>query len=120
MNIDIQISGHHIQVTEALREYVHKKFQKIQDQMTRITQIHITLSVEKADQNAEAQVHLPGKTLHGTATHTDLYTAIDNLAAKIHTQAIKYKEKLTDHKVKTHDLQNDNANESDTDPHDAV
>lgn len=87
------ISGHHIQVTDSLRNYVTTKLQRIERHNERITNVHVVLSVEKLRQKAEATLHVSGGEMHADAEAEDLYAAIDALADKLDRQIIKHKEK---------------------------
>jgi hypothetical protein len=61
--MQITISGHHVEVTDALREYVESKFDRLQRHYSQITKVEVTLNVEKLVQKAEATVHIAGKDL---------------------------------------------------------
>ena len=96
--MQISISGHHLEVTDALKDYVTAKLERLTNHFDRITSIQVTLSVEKLIQKAEATVHVSGKDLFADATSEDLYAAIDLLADKLDRQLIKHKEKLRSHR----------------------
>lgn len=89
----INISGHHVEVTHPLREYVLSKFDRLERHFDQITNIDVTLVVEKAIQKAEASVHVSGADLFANAKNQDMYAAIDGLADKLDRQIIKHKEK---------------------------
>jgi putative sigma-54 modulation protein len=96
--MQIMISGHHLEITEALRDYVNTKLERLNNHHDRITTTHVILSVDKLIQKAEATVHVSGKDLFADATSEDLYAAIDSLADKLDRQLIKHKEKLRSHR----------------------
>lgn len=96
--MQINISGHHLEVTESLKEYVTSKLERLNNHHDRITNIHVILSVDKLVQKAEATVHVSGKDLFADATNDDLYAAIDALADKLDRQLIKHKEKMRSHR----------------------
>lgn len=87
------ISGHHVEITDALREIINTKLEKLERHFDQIASIHVILSVEKQRQMAEATIHIAGADLAATATHDDMYTAIDQLTDKLDRQLIKHKEK---------------------------
>jgi putative sigma-54 modulation protein len=91
------VTGHHIDVTTALRDYFQTKFGKLERHFDNMTDIHCVLTVEKLVQKAEATIHLGGGTIHADAQHEDMYAAIDGLVDKLDRQVKKHKEKLTDH-----------------------
>ncbi len=94
--MQLSISGHHIDVTDALRDYVTGKLTKLERHYDHITNTHVVLSVEKLNHKAEATAHVSGAELFADAVSEDLYAAIDLLADKLDRQVIKHKEKLID------------------------
>ena len=95
--MQLNVSGHHVEVTPALREYVESKFERLQRHSDQITNTHVTLIVEKLVQKAEASVHVSGADLFAQSESEDMYAAIDALADKLDRQLIKHKEKLRGH-----------------------
>lgn len=96
--MQITISGHHLEVTDALKNYVNSKLERLNNHHDRITSTHVILSVDKLQQKAEATVHVSGKDLFADATSEDLYAAIDLLTDKLDRQLIKHKEKMRNHR----------------------
>ncbi len=96
--MQINVSGHHIEVTDALRSYVVTKLDKLERHFDRINHMDVILSVEKQRQKAESTVRLAGGELFADAESDDLYAAIDMLADKLDRQLIKQKEKSKDRK----------------------
>ena len=95
--MQINLTGHHVEITPAIRDYIEEKFQRIERHFENATDIHCILTVEKLEQKAEATLHLSGNTLHAHAVDQDMYAAIDALADKLDRQVRKHKEKITDH-----------------------
>ncbi|MDX1430201.1 MAG: ribosome-associated translation inhibitor RaiA [Rhodothermales bacterium] len=93
----LTITGHHIDVTPALRNRVESKLAKLDRHFDSLTDIHCVLTVEKLQHKAEATVHLTGGTIHADAVDEDMYAAVDALVDKLSRQVTKHKEKLTDH-----------------------
>lgn len=91
--MQITISGHHLQVTDALRHHVESKLNSLSRYP--ITKLQVVLSVEKNRQKAEATLHMKGTDLFAEATHDDLYIAVGQLSDKLSRQVIKHKEKTT-------------------------
>jgi putative sigma-54 modulation protein len=96
--MQITISGHHLEVTEALKDYVTSKLERLGNHHDRITSTHVILTVDKLIQKAEATLHVSGKDLFADSSHEDLYAAIDSLADKLDRQLIKHKEKMRSHR----------------------
>jgi putative sigma-54 modulation protein len=95
--MQLTITGHHIDLTPALRQKVESKLSKLERHFDHLTDVHCILTVEKLEHKAEATVHLSGGTIHADATEPDMYAAVDALIGKLSRQVTKYKEKLTDH-----------------------
>jgi putative sigma-54 modulation protein len=91
--MQLNVSGHHVEVTPPLREYVASKFERLQRHFDQITNIEVTLIVEKLTQKAEATIHISGADIFAAADSEDMYAAIDALADKLDRQLIKHKEK---------------------------
>lgn len=92
--MQITVSGHHVEVTPALRDYVINKLSRLQNHFDHITNTAVTLTVEKLEQRAEATVHVAGANLFAECSSEDMYSAIDSLADKLDRQLIKHKEKI--------------------------
>lgn len=91
--MQIIINGHQFEITDALRQFINDKFEKIQRHFDRIKSINVTLKIEKLLHIAEATIHVPGSDLHATAESThDMYSAIDQLSDKLDRQVKKHKE----------------------------
>ncbi len=94
--MQIKLTGHHIEITQALRDYVHDKLERIERHFENVTSVHVILSVEKLRQKAEATIHVAGNDIFADSVNGDMYAAIDALIDKIDRQIKKHKEKLTD------------------------
>ncbi len=95
--MQISVTGHHVEVTSALRDYVSTKFDRLDRHFDIVSGIHVVLSVEKLRQKAEATLHLNGNDVFADAVHEDMYAAIDDLVDKLDRQVKKHKEKHTNH-----------------------
>lgn len=95
MHIDIH--GHQIEITPALRDYVETRFTRLERHFDHQMEIRAQLSVNKPDHTAEATVSLSGKTLHADASTHDMYAAIDLLTDKLDRLLMKHKERMVDH-----------------------
>lgn len=94
--MNLQITGHHVDVTPALRGYVLSKFERITRHFDHVIDVNVILTVEKLRQMVEANVHVRGKDIFVQADDADMYAAIDSLADKLDRQIIKHKEKNGD------------------------
>ncbi|HUN26137.1 MAG TPA: ribosome-associated translation inhibitor RaiA [Steroidobacteraceae bacterium] len=93
----LSVTGHHVEVTPALRGYVERKLERIVRHFDQVIDVHCVLTVEKLRQKAEATLHVRGCDIHADATEIDMYAAIDVLADKLDRCVKKHKEKQTDH-----------------------
>ena len=95
--MDVTVAGHHVDVTDSLREYVESKMARLERHSDQMTDIHCILTVEKLEHRAEATIHLNGGTIHADSVEQNMYAAVDTLIDKLDRQVKKHKEKLTDH-----------------------
>jgi putative sigma-54 modulation protein len=92
--MQLNISGHHVDISDALRSYVSDKLGKLERHYDNMTNVHVVLSVEKLQNRAEATIHVAGGELFADADCDDMYAAIDALVDKLDRQLIKHKEKV--------------------------
>ena len=95
--MNLKISGHHLAITPAIRDYLQDKLAKVSRHFEQVMDVDIILSVDKLDQKAEAKVHLSGKDLFCESIDAAMDAAIDGLADKLDRAVLKHKEKLVDH-----------------------
>ena len=103
INMNLTISGHHLEVTPALRNYVTTKLDRIIRHFDQVVDVKVLLTVEKQKekerrQRAECNIHVKGSDLFAESSHHDLYAAVDELVDKLDRQVKKHKERLTDHR----------------------
>ncbi len=96
--MQIQLTGHHIDITESLRQYVLSKFERLERHFGRAHDAHVVLTVEKLSQKAEATIHINKGNVFADAVNEDMYAAIDSMVDKLDRQMIKHKEKNTDYR----------------------
>lgn len=90
--MQINLSGQHLEITPAMKQYVNEKLERINRHVSGITQVHAVLSVDKLQHIAEAKINVPGGQLFAKAVADDMYAAIDALMDKLDKQAVKHKE----------------------------
>ena len=93
----VNLSGHHVEVTPALRSYVERKLGRVLRRFDRLIDMQCTLTVEKLRHRAESRVSVRGSTIHAWAVEDDMYAAIDALADKLDRRVRKHKERVRDH-----------------------
>jgi putative sigma-54 modulation protein len=102
--MNLTISGHHLEVTPALRSYVTSKIDRISRHFDQVVDIKVLLTVEKQKekerrQRAECNIHVKGDDLFAESAHADLYAAVDELVDKLDRQVGRYKTKRQDHQA---------------------
>lgn len=100
--MNLTISGHHLEVTPALRSYVTTKLDRISRHFDQMVDIKVLLTVEnhrekERRQRAECNIHVKGRDLFAESAHEDLYAAVDELADKLDRQVLRYKDKTQEH-----------------------
>ncbi|MGB0127008.1 MAG: ribosome-associated translation inhibitor RaiA [Rhodocyclaceae bacterium] len=95
--MNLNITGHHLEVTPAIHDYVNGKLDRVIRHFDNVTSVNVILTVEKLKQKAEVTVHVRGKDIYVESIDGDLYAAIDILADKLDRQVLKYKERNNDH-----------------------
>ena len=95
--MNLTITGHHIEVTPAIRDYTTNKLDRVIRHFDHVTSVNVILSVEKLRQKAEVTLHVRGKDIFSEAEDESLYASMDALADKLDRQVLKHKEKKTEH-----------------------
>lgn len=97
--MNLQVTGHQMDVSPALREYVQSKLMRVTRHFDHVIDVSVVLAVDKLQQKAEATLHVRGKDVHAESIEPDMYAAIDILADKLDRQVLKHKEKMTSHRT---------------------
>ncbi len=100
--MNLTISGHHLEVTPALRAYVEGKLDRITRHFDQVVGVKVLLSIENQTekerrQKAECNIHVKGSDLFAESAHENMYAAIDELMDKLDRQVVKHKDRLKDH-----------------------
>ncbi len=96
--MQLNISGHHLDITEAIKQHSTEKLAKIKHHFDHVININMILEVEKDVQKAEATIHVSGADLFAKAESNDMYASIDQMVNKLDSQIRKHKEKLNNHR----------------------
>jgi putative sigma-54 modulation protein len=96
--MNLQLTGHQLPITPAIREYVEVKLQRITHHFDNVIDVNVIMSVEKLEQKVEATVHLRGRDIFCEASAKDMYAAIDGLVDKLDRTIIRHKEKTLSHR----------------------
>lgn len=95
--MQLNLSGHHVEVTPALRAYVEKRLERITRHFDQVIDVNFVITVDKLVHKAEATVHVSGGNIHADAIDGNMYASIDALADKLDRAVVKHKEKQRDH-----------------------
>lgn len=95
--MQLNLTGHHVDITDPMRDYVQSKLTRIERHFDQVTVVHCILTVDKLRHRAEATVNLAGGQVFAEAIEENMYAAIDGMFDKLDRQVRKHKEKLTDH-----------------------
>ncbi|WP_367606537.1 ribosome-associated translation inhibitor RaiA [Legionella sp. W05-934-2] len=92
--MQINMTGHRMELTPALKQFTQEKFDKLEKHFDKITSINIVFDVEKVRQIAEATILVTQGELHARSETDDMYASVDDLVNKLDRQLLKHKEKL--------------------------
>jgi len=88
------ITGRKIDVTDGLRNRVHKKLGKLEKFFDEDTEVHVTLTVEKERHIVEVTIPFNGMILRAEEISQDMYNAIDRIVDTLERQIRKNKTRL--------------------------
>jgi putative sigma-54 modulation protein len=95
--MQVKLTGHHVDITDALRDHVMSKMGKLERHFDHILDAQVTLTVEKQRHKAEGNLAVSGGQIHAEAIEEQMYAAIDALVDRLDRQLLKHKEKVNDH-----------------------
>lgn len=101
--MNLLLTGQHVDISPALRQYVETKLERVINHFDQIIDIAIVLGVEKPSekdkrQRAEVNLRVKGNVIHLDHYAEDLYAAIDGLVDKLDRQVVRHKDKVQNHK----------------------
>ncbi len=107
--MNLTISGHHLEVTPAMREYVVTKLERIKRHFDQVVDVRMLLSIDNQKnkdkrQRAECTLRVKGSDIYADSNQQDMYAAIDDLMDKLDRQIVRHKDKIQAHHVDTHKL----------------
>jgi putative sigma-54 modulation protein len=94
--MNLQLTGHHLEITPAIRSYVTSKLERISRHFDHVIDVSVVLSVDKLQQRVEANIHVRGRDIFCESVDQDMYAAIDSLVDKLDRQVLKHKEKTVE------------------------
>lgn len=95
--MNLNITGHHLEVTPAIRGYVEEKLKRVTRHFDHVIDVSVILTVEKLKHKAEVSLHTAGKDIYVESIEDDMYAAIDVLVDKLDRQVLRHKEKISGH-----------------------
>ena len=97
---NITVTGRHVAVTDAMKDYVMEKISKIEKFSNRIIDAVVTMEVQKYEQRVDIVLKVNNIKIKSQAISDDMYVSIDKAVHKLEAQLLKYKNKLKDHQAK--------------------
>lgn len=97
---NIKITGRHIEITDAMRDYALEKVSKIERFMNRIIDITVIMDIQKLEHRVEIICIAGNIKITSQANSIDMYASIDKATAKLEAQIRRYKDKINDHHAK--------------------
>lgn len=95
--MQITITGHHVEITDGIREAVNNKLGKLQKSFPDLASMAVIVTVEKNQQTAEVSTHFLGQDITAKASAVDLYQAIAEISNKLTRLMKRQKEKVKSH-----------------------
>lgn len=96
--MNLNLTGHHLEITPAIRDYVVAKLDRVTRHFDHVIDVNVVMSVDKLRHKAEVNLHTRGKDIHVEAIEPDMYAAIDALVDKLDRQVVKHKEMRAQHR----------------------
>lgn len=93
----IMVSGRHVSVTDAMKEYAESKLKSILEDKHKITNAKIVLDLQKTRHKAEIIVHGKHLNVEADSESYDMYESIDDAVSKIDRQISRFFEKKQNH-----------------------
>ncbi|MCB1213403.1 MAG: ribosome-associated translation inhibitor RaiA, partial [Chlamydiia bacterium] len=93
----ITVSGLHVQVTEAMKQYAIERVSKIEKFTNDIIDIHVTMDIVKLNHIVEISMKLKYLQINSKSQTTDMYASINEAVNKLEKQIRRYKGRLQEH-----------------------
>lgn len=95
--MNVQLSGHHIEITPAIRAYLTDKLSRVKRHFEQAIEVHATFSLDSNLKKASLRLHSKGHDFQAEDVEHDLYKAIDLVVDKLDKQVTKHKTKNQEH-----------------------
>ncbi|MBI2433290.1 MAG: ribosome-associated translation inhibitor RaiA [Candidatus Hydrogenedentes bacterium] len=99
--MNVKVTGRHMDLTDALRNYIHSGLRKVETHFDRLMDADVVLDVQKHRHIAEVNLHANGVRIHGKEASSDMYASVDAVFAKLEKQIRKHKERINRHQPRT-------------------
>jgi putative sigma-54 modulation protein len=98
ITMNVEITGRHVVITDAIREYVVKRLRKFTRILGEDIHFHVIVDVEKERHVAEILLKSKFSDLAGSGETSDLYSSIQFAVEKLQRQVLKQKSKIIETK----------------------
>ena len=95
--MQIELTGHHLDITPAIRNFVNEKFKRLERHFDHVISIDVILRVENHHKQADGKVNAAGKSIFAQESSEDMYAAIDGLVDKLDRQVRRHKDRIRGH-----------------------
>lgn len=92
--MQLSITGHHVELTDALKQHVEDKLQHLKHSFDHVVDVHVVISVEKYRHRCEINMQVSGINIHASKETEDMYASIDGVIGKLNRQLKRYRAKL--------------------------
>lgn len=97
---NITVTGRHVHVTQAMKDYAIERVSKIERFTNRILDVLVIMDIQKLEHRVDIVIKVDHTNIKSHASSTDMYVSIDMAVDKLRRQLLKYKSKLQDHHAK--------------------
>jgi putative sigma-54 modulation protein len=94
---NISVTGRHVLVTDAMKDYALEKVSRIEKFTDRIIDVQIRMDIQRSEHRVDIVMSVGHLFIKSSAASSDMYVSIDNAIHKLETQLLKYKSRLSNH-----------------------
>ena len=96
----ISITGRHVLITEAMKEYANEKISKLDHLSKNVLDVHVTMDIQRQEHRVDVMIQAGRFVIKTHASTPDMYASIDKAIDKLTARLSKYKSKMQEHHAK--------------------